>query len=56
MTVTLKKKYQEYLSIYLWLYSPFVGLWPLFQFLIPIHSRYDSLDGGSAHRKASAYT
>jgi hypothetical protein len=27
-----------YLSIYLWLYSPFVGPWPLFQFLNPIHS------------------
>jgi hypothetical protein len=23
----------------------FVGLWPLFHFLDPIHSRYDSLDG-----------
>jgi hypothetical protein len=28
-----------YLSIYLWLCSPFVGPWPLFQFLNPIHSR-----------------
>jgi hypothetical protein len=26
-------------SIHLWLYSPFVGSWPLFQFLEPIHSR-----------------
>jgi hypothetical protein len=25
--------------IYLWLYSPFVGPWPLIQFLNPIHSR-----------------
>jgi hypothetical protein len=34
----------------------FVALWSLFQFLNPIHSWYDSLDGGSARRKASAYT
>jgi hypothetical protein len=27
-----------YLSIDQWLYSPFVGLWPLFQFLNPIQS------------------
>jgi hypothetical protein len=27
------------LSIYVWLYSPFVGTWPLFHFLNPIHSR-----------------
>jgi hypothetical protein len=27
-----------------------------FQFLDPIHSRYDSLDGGSARRKAATYT
>jgi hypothetical protein len=27
-----------------------------FQILNPIYSLYDSLDGGSAHRKASAYT
>jgi hypothetical protein len=33
--------------------QPFVGPWPLFQFLNPIHSRQDSLDGGSARRKAS---
>jgi hypothetical protein len=33
----------------------FVGPWPLFQFLDPIHSRQDSLDGGSAHRKAATY-
>jgi hypothetical protein len=25
--------------------QPFVGSWPLFQFLDPIHSRWDSLDG-----------
>jgi hypothetical protein len=33
-------------------------LWILavFQFLNPIHSRYDSLDGESARRKAPAYT
>jgi hypothetical protein len=36
--------------------QPFVGPWLLFQFLDPIHSRQDSLDGGSARRKASTYT
>jgi hypothetical protein len=25
--------------------QPFAGPWPLFQFLDPIHSRQDSLDG-----------
>jgi hypothetical protein len=30
--------------------QPFVGLWPHFQYLNPIHSRQDSLDGGSARR------
>jgi hypothetical protein len=34
----------------------FVGPWPLIQFLDPIHSRYDSLDGGSARRNAAIYT
>jgi hypothetical protein len=34
----------------------FVVPWPLFQFLGPIHSLQESLDGGSAHRKASTYT
>jgi hypothetical protein len=42
-----------YLSMAL---QPFVGPWPLFQFLNPIHSRYDSLDGGSARLKAATYT
>jgi hypothetical protein len=42
-------------SIYLWLYSPY-GPWPLFQLLNLMHSRYDSLDGGSALIKATAYT
>jgi hypothetical protein len=31
----------------------FVGPWPLFQFLNHIHSRYDSLEGRSASRKAA---
>jgi hypothetical protein len=31
----------------------FVGLWSLVQFRNPVHSRLDSLDGGSARRKAS---
>jgi hypothetical protein len=44
------------LSIYLWLYSPFVGPWSLFQFLNPTHSRQDFLDGGSTRRKAATYT
>jgi hypothetical protein len=34
----------------------FVGPLPVFQFLNPVHSRYDSLDGGSARRKAGTYT
>jgi hypothetical protein len=44
------------LSIYISLYSPFVGPWPLFQCLNPINSRYDFLDGGSARHKAATYT
>jgi hypothetical protein len=36
--------------------QPFVAHWPLFQFLYPIHSRQDSLVGGSARHKASTYT
>jgi hypothetical protein len=36
--------------------QPFVGPWPLFQCLDRIHSRYGSLDGGSARRKAATYT
>jgi hypothetical protein len=43
------------LPIYLWFYSP-CGAWPLFQFLKSVHSRYDSLNGGSARRKAATYT
>jgi hypothetical protein len=35
---------------------PSVGPWPLFQFLGPVHSRQDSLNGGSARRKAAIYT
>jgi phosphatidylglycerophosphate synthase len=34
----------------------FVWAWPLFQFLDPLHSWWDSLDGGSARRKAATYT
>jgi hypothetical protein len=33
-----------------------VGPWPLLQFLNPIHSRQDSLDGESARLKAATYT
>jgi hypothetical protein len=36
--------------------QPFVELWPIFQFLDPVHSQSDSLDGGSARRKAATYT
>jgi hypothetical protein len=34
----------------------FVGDWPLFQFLNPVHSEYNSLGGGSARHKAAIYT
>jgi hypothetical protein len=34
----------------------FFGPWPLFQFLNPIHIRWDLLDGGAARRKAATYT
>jgi hypothetical protein len=34
--------------------QPSVGPWP--QFLDPVHSRYESLDGWSACRKAATYT
>jgi hypothetical protein len=40
------------LFIIIMLLQPFVGPWPLFQFLDP----QDSLDGGSVHRKAATYT
>jgi hypothetical protein len=45
-------------SIYLpmALLQTFVALWSLFHFLNPLHSRWDYLDGGSARRKAAAYT
>jgi hypothetical protein len=36
--------------------QPFVGRWPLLQFLDPIHSRKDSFHGGSACRNAAIYT
>jgi hypothetical protein len=36
--------------------QPFVGPWSLIQFLNPIHSRYESLGGGSARGKASICT
>jgi hypothetical protein len=32
-------KYGYHGTVHLWPYSPFVGPWPLFQFLNPIHSR-----------------
>jgi hypothetical protein len=36
--------------------QPFVGPWPIFQFLNPIQSRWDSFDGGSDRRKAATDT
>jgi hypothetical protein len=36
--------------------QPSVGPSPLFRFLNPIRSQYDSLDGGSARRKAATCT
>jgi hypothetical protein len=36
--------------------QPFVVPWPLFKFLDPIQSRWDSLDGGTARHKAATYT
>jgi hypothetical protein len=33
--------------------QPFVGPWARFQFLDILHSRQDSLDGGSARQKAA---
>jgi hypothetical protein len=43
------------LSVYLWLYSPLLSLDCFFSFLI-FYSRYDSLDGRSARRKAATCT
>jgi hypothetical protein len=36
----------------LWLYRTLFGPWALLQFLNPIHSRKDSLEGETARRKA----
>jgi hypothetical protein len=36
--------------------QPFVGPWPLFQFLDLFTQLVGSLDGGSARRKAATYT
>jgi hypothetical protein len=36
--------------------QPFVGPWTLFKFLDLLHHRQDSLDGGSARRKAATCT
>jgi hypothetical protein len=46
-------KKPAYLSMVL---QSFVGPWPFLQFLDRIHSRLDSLDGGSVRRKAVTYT
>jgi hypothetical protein len=42
-------------SVYLWLYSPFVGPWPLFSFLI-LRQSVGPLGRVSARRKAVTYT
>jgi hypothetical protein len=42
--------------IHQWFYSRFIGPWPLFQIRNSIHSRKDSLDGGSARLKVATYT
>jgi hypothetical protein len=57
----LKYKGKEVLQIIVMFYvsmalQPFVGPWPLLEFLDFLHSRLDSLDGGSARRKAATYT
>jgi hypothetical protein len=45
------------INVYLFMaLQPFFGPWPLFQFLDLLHSRLDSLDGGSARRKAATCT
>jgi hypothetical protein len=47
------------ITIYLSIYGStdlLLDLGRFFQFLNPIHSREDSLDGGSAIRKAATYT
>jgi hypothetical protein len=36
--------------------QPSLGTWLLFQFLNPVHNLLNHLDGGSARRKAAAYT
>jgi hypothetical protein len=36
--------------------QPFFGTWPLSQFRILIHSRYESLERGSGGLKAATYT
>jgi hypothetical protein len=45
-----------YLSIYLRLYSPLLGLGRFFCFLSFLRNRQNSLDGGSARRKAATRT
>jgi hypothetical protein len=49
----LSRECRLIVDICLWPYSPFVGPCPLFRFLNPLRSRQDSLDGGSARRKAA---
>jgi hypothetical protein len=36
--------------------QPFIGPWPPFHFLDPVHSQQDSLDGGSDRRNAATCT
>jgi hypothetical protein len=48
--------YYYYYYYYIMALQLIVGLWPIFQFLDPIHSWLDSLDEGLAPCKASTYT
>jgi hypothetical protein len=57
LLITISPLFLTRLSIYLsMVLRPFVGPWQIFQFHNIIHSRWDSLDGGSARRKAATYT
>jgi hypothetical protein len=55
-TYYFKDRENDIIIIIIMALQPFVGPWPLFQFLDHIHSRQDSLDGGSARHKVSTYT
>jgi hypothetical protein len=51
------KEFQSERFILSWVaLHPFIGPWPIFQFRNLYTQSVDSSDGGSAHRKAAAYT